>query len=71
MWCVQAQVIRTKDGWTHSAGIPTFYLMESVQGITTIDKARLVAERLIRACMPPGDSAEIALSVLRVCDEPT
>jgi hypothetical protein len=47
-YIVQATVTRKgKDGYTTTRQVPTFYLNRNVQGIVSLDHARIVAESII------------------------
>lgn len=68
MWAVIARwCYTTADGWTRSAGVPTFYLNEDVQGITGPSSAERVARAILA---PDGVSSGVTwhVTVHRVSD---
>lgn len=72
MWCIQATVVcTTPDGWCGMVPVPTFYLLESVQGITNADHAeRIARDVVLSGPVPVGSRCEVNLTAVRVCDEP-
>lgn len=64
MYAITAQYEHTtKDGWTGSIGVPTFYLDENVQGIMSEDDAVRVARVILTAAireMPINDNLHIS-----------
>lgn len=47
MYCIQASITRTKDGWKSSVQLPTFYLCPDVQGIINESHACDIAKHTI------------------------
>lgn len=52
-YSVCAQVTYTEGRWTGSIQVPTFILNGDIQGITDIDHASRIAEKIVN---PTGDS---------------
>ena len=49
---ITAQVVRTREGWTSSVGVPTFFLDADVQGIVHAAHAAQIARRMLQALAP-------------------
>lgn len=47
LYCVQANVTWSKDGWNTYIQVPTFYLDSQVQGIVSVDHAEKIARDII------------------------
>lgn len=56
-YMIVARIVRvSKKGYRSSVGLPTFYLHESMQMITSVDDAERVARSLIMLTMGDDDS---------------
>lgn len=64
LWAVSANVERTRDGWSGSIQIPTFFLDPRVQGILTADHAERVAREMLT--LLAGEDAVVHVTVAAV-----
>jgi hypothetical protein len=68
LYCVQANVCRSFEGWKHYHGVPTFYLNSRVQGIMSGEHAEQIARDIIN---PLKDDALWVQVTVTACPEPT
>ncbi len=76
MWCIQATLTGTDtDGWSGMVQVPTFYLLESVQGFNTqagaVNVATSVIMRSIVSFAVEFSDLEVSVQAHRICDEPS
>lgn len=64
LYQITVQYTRTNAlGWTLSGGMPTFYLRDDMQGITSADHAEVIARGMLEQIALPDTEFHIAVSV--------
>lgn len=54
-------------GWKLSGGLPTFYLRDDMQGITSVEHAEVIARKMLET-IAPDTTFHIAVSVSKPFD---
>lgn len=66
MYAIRATVSAELPGWTSARQVPTFYLDERVQGITSERHAEEIARDIIMALAPPDTDETRACHITAV-----
>lgn len=76
MWAVQAILVYVREEWKGTMQVPTFYLLESVQGFTDEEGAKAVARNILLTGtekaleLPNGTLFKANITATRIADEP-
>ncbi len=63
MYVINAHILRKNGAYLETVQVPTFYLEENVQGVTSEKEARKIAEKIIN---PFGMDMTIAVVAVKV-----
>lgn len=76
MWAVTVVLTYVRGGWEGTAQLPTFYLLESVQGFQDEEGAKRVARNIVMTGveeatrLSSGVLFKANITAHRICDEP-
>lgn len=64
-YAIAVHIIRVDEkGWRSSTGLPTFYLHDGVQMITSARDAEKIARRMVQTCIGGDDSTLESISAI-------
>lgn len=66
-YIVQAQVVRVRDGWRCSTGVPSFILDAELQGIIHAAHAQEIAESMLRELAPDAEAIHVSVGEWDAC----